>query len=124
MSIYNKEIMKLLKVLIPASTIAVVAPIASCACTQGYKVTFKTDGVSFPNADRTTAKRHQHFSVVGSVNPGVKLSFWKITIGNNSYLKGTDDRVRVSQTDGGAPITVSIDALLVEAEITIQVSAR
>ncbi len=116
--------MKLLKILIPASTIAAVAPIVSCACVQGYKVTFKTEGVSFPNAGSTRAKRHQHFSAIGSVNPGVALSFWKITIGNNAFLSGTDDRVKVTQTSAGAPITVSIDALLVEAEIIIQFSAK
>lgn len=111
--------MRLIKLLLPITTIAASTTISSCACFSGYKVTF-TDlqGISFSN---TKAKRHQHFSVIGNVNPGLKLTFWKIQIGSNTYLAGDDSRVRVTQTSAGAPVNVIIEALLVEDDITITI---
>lgn len=114
--------MKHIKWLIPISTLAVVAPITSCACFSGYKVHYvDIQGVSFPNAGKTKAKRHQHFAVIGTVNPGMSMTFWSIKIGNNTYLSGTDDRVKVVQH--GTEIHVSINALLVENDIYITVHA-
>lgn len=111
--------MKLKYLLIPTSLVPTTVLVTSCACFVGYKVTFKDlQGISFSN---TKAKRHQHFSVVGNVNPGVRLTFWKIQIGSNTYLAGDDSRVRVTQTSAGAPVNVIIEALLVEDDITITI---